>query len=107
MKERCMRVQERVEAQISHGQQTLWWEVGGQAQAWVPWGGATGIRVKDIGPSSMTPPGVLEREIKKKESWGNLPGLLKVYPLTIRPQGPDVEAKSGFHCPGFLPAHPH
>ena len=35
---------------------------GGQAQAWVPWGGDTGLRVKDIGPSSMMPPGVLERE---------------------------------------------
>ena len=38
---------------------------GGQAQAWVPWGGDTGLRVKDIGPSSMMPPGVLEREREK------------------------------------------
>lgn len=54
---------------------------GGQAQAWVPWGWDTGLRVKDIGPSSMTPPGVLEREREKKgvleKSPRNLQGLAR------------------------------
>lgn len=46
---------------------------GGQDQAWVPWGGAAELTVKDPGPSSMTPPGVLVKPPQNLQGQGLAP----------------------------------